>query len=44
MLKEKVLDTINKNHLIEKGDHIIVGVSGGPDSTCLLHILLELQE
>ena len=44
MLKEKVLDTINKNHLIEKGDYIIVGVSGGPDSTCLLHILSELQE
>lgn len=44
MLEEKVLETINKYHLIEKNDHIVLGVSGGPDSTCLFHIFLELQK
>ena len=44
MLEEKVLETINKYQLIEKNDHIVVGVSGGPDSTCLFHVFLELQK
>lgn len=44
MLEEKVLETINKYHLIEENDHIVLGVSGGPDSTCLFHIFLELQK
>ena len=34
-LEEEVLNTINKNNLIEKGDVIVVGVSGGPDSITL---------
>lgn len=44
MLKENVLKTIKKYNLIEKGDSIVVGVSGGPDSISLLHILNELKE
>lgn len=44
MLKENVLKAIKKYNLIEKGDSIVVGVSGGPDSICLLHILNELKE
>lgn len=44
MLEEKVLETINKYHLINENDHIVLGVSGGPDSTCLFHIFLKLQE
>jgi tRNA(Ile)-lysidine synthase len=44
MLEEKVLDTIIKYHLIQENDHIILGVSGGPDSTCLFHIFLALQK
>jgi len=38
-----VRKTIDKNNMIAKGDKIIVGVSGGPDSLCLLHILKELS-
>ena len=38
-MEQKVLDTIKKYNLIEDGDRIIVGVSGGPDSISLLHIL-----
>ncbi len=43
MLKEKVLETIKKNNLIEKNDKIVIGVSGGPDSMCLLDILYSLK-
>jgi len=43
MLKEKVKQTIKKYNLINPGDNIIIGVSGGPDSICLLHILNELK-
>lgn len=38
----KVLETIKKYHLIEDGDRVVVGVSGGPDSLSLLYILHEL--
>ena len=44
MIFEKVLSTINKHELIQKGDKIVVGLSGGPDSVCLLHILSRLKE
>lgn len=43
-MKNKVLKTIQKNNLIENGDKIIVAVSGGPDSICLLDILKKLQK
>lgn len=43
MLKEKVLDTIKKYDLIENGDKIVVGVSGGPDSICLIDLLNEIR-
>lgn len=44
MLKEKVLETITKYNLIESGDRIVLGVSGGPDSITMLVILNELKE
>ena len=44
MLKNKVLNTIEEYGLIDTGDKIVVGVSGGPDSMCLLNILNELKE
>lgn len=44
MLKEKVIDTIKRYNLIKNGDSIVIGVSGGPDSICLLHILNKLRE
>ena len=44
MLKENVIDTIKRYNLIKSGDSIVIGVSGGPDSICLLHILNELKQ
>ena len=43
MLEEKVLQAIVKNELIENGDKIVIGVSGGPDSIMLLDVLIKLQ-
>ena len=44
MLKEQVLNTIKKYNLINENDKIICGVSGGPDSICMLDILKDLKE
>lgn len=43
-LQDKVLETIQKYHLIDSKDIVVVGVSGGPDSMALLHLLLGLRE
>ena len=43
MFKEKVLKTIYDYKLIENGDKIVIGVSGGPDSISLLNILNEIK-
>ncbi len=40
----KLRETIQKHNLLEKGDHVIVGVSGGPDSICLLYVLFDLKD
>lgn len=43
MIINKVNDTIKTHNLIQKGDKILIGVSGGPDSVALLHILNSLS-
>ena len=42
ILAEQVLKTIKKYKLVETGDKIVLGVSGGPDSICMLHLLNSL--
>ena len=42
-MKQKILQTIKKYNLIKENDSIVIGVSGGPDSICLLHVLNELK-
>ena len=44
MLKQHVLNTIKNNRLIQKGEGVVVGVSGGYDSICLLHVLYQLSQ
>lgn len=42
-MRSEILKTIKKYNLIENGDSIVIGVSGGPDSICLLHVLNDLK-
>lgn len=43
-LQDKVLKTIQKYNLIQSGDSIVIGVSGGPDSMTLLNVLINLKQ
>ena len=42
-MKEKVIETIKKYKLIENGDKLVLGVSGGPDSISMLKILNDIR-
>lgn len=44
MLEERVIKNVYKHKLIKENDNIILGLSGGPDSMVLLHILLYVRE
>ncbi|MCR6108837.1 tRNA lysidine(34) synthetase TilS [Bacillus sp. A301a_S52] len=42
-MKQVINSFITKHGLIEEGDHLLVAVSGGPDSMALIHYLIELS-
>lgn len=44
MIESKVLNTINEYKMFNINDRVLIGVSGGPDSMCLLNILYILRE
>lgn len=44
MLEQKIYDFVTKYNLIENGDKIVLGVSGGPDSICMLDILYKMSQ
>ncbi|WP_300277188.1 tRNA lysidine(34) synthetase TilS, partial [Peptacetobacter sp.] len=44
MIFNKFVETIDKHNMISDGDKIIVALSGGPDSVCLIHLLNRLKE
>ena len=41
---KEFLEFINEKELISKGDKIVVGLSGGPDSVCLINLLCSIKE
>jgi len=43
-LEPRVLSFIREHHLVSSQCCLLVAVSGGPDSTCLLQILVDLKE
>ena len=42
-LEEKVLAAISKYNMLEKGDKVLISVSGGPDSIAMLHLLFSIH-
>ena len=40
----RIRSFILENQMIRPGDKVLAGVSGGPDSVCLLFVLLQLRE
>ncbi len=40
----KVKNTIEKFNMLEKGDTVVIGVSGGADSVCLAHVMNCIKE
>lgn len=43
-MEDRVINTIKKYNLIKEDEKIICGVSGGPDSICMLDILRKIME
>ena len=43
-MQEKVREYIKKEHMLVSGDRIMIAVSGGADSVCLLSLLCRFQE
>lgn len=43
---KKVKETIEQHGLVDPSEnqHIVLGLSGGPDSLCLFHVLMRLKE
>ena len=44
LLVKRVRQTIERYDLLPRGEPVVVGVSGGPDSLCLLHVLWCLAD
>ncbi|MBI4323361.1 MAG: tRNA lysidine(34) synthetase TilS [Candidatus Omnitrophica bacterium] len=43
-LHERVREAIQAHRLLARGDRVLIGVSGGPDSVALLHLLAGLKD
>ncbi|MEJ2695630.1 MAG: tRNA lysidine(34) synthetase TilS [Candidatus Sulfobium sp.] len=43
-LRERANATIERYSMLSGGENVLAGLSGGPDSVCLLHVLLSLRD
>ena len=43
-LTEKILFYMKRYHMIPQNKNIVVGLSGGADSVCLLYVLVALRK
>ena len=44
VMRNEIRKRIEQYHMLEKGDRILIGLSGGSDSVCLAQILYELSD
>ena len=44
VIVEQIQETISEHELIPKGAHVVLGLSGGPDSVCMFHVLAMLAD
>jgi len=44
IFQKRIIGFVRQQHLIESQNHILVAVSGGPDSVALLHTLVAVQD
>lgn len=42
--EDKIRETIKQKKLITSGQHIVIGLSGGPDSVCLFNALMSMKD
>ena len=43
-IKKRFLKFIKEKNIVESGDKILVGLSGGPDSVCMLNLLCSIRD
>ncbi len=43
-VEDRVLKTIEEHNLTDQNQHIVIGLSGGPDSVCLFDVLMKLKD
>ena len=43
-MKQKIYSYIQQNQIINSGDYVLAGVSGGADSVCLFFLLYYYNE